>query len=1004
MDNKNADGRHWLSPSDDTISEDSIDHPEPSEGMTDAARKATVHYQGDDLNTVAIPCHHIRLGDYVMLRDRPCQVIRISTSAATGQYRYLGVDVFTKKLCEDFSFISNPAPSVVVQTMLGPTFKQYRLIKADKGQIVAKTEKGNMRRGLSVIDQADLYSRILEAFDSSTGSVRLLVLNDNGRELIVDMKVVHGTRLEHVAPEKGLEKAVRENNRDNVEEALRLGADINAVDDRGRTVLFTALEAHNSEMVSVLLEHKINLGVLDEHGKTVLDICVSDSGHYLTTFTLLKHGAQPTDSLDYGVSKLLSAAAAGQNKEIERLLGEGVKHSSCDRLGYTALHEAACFGHYETVKLLLQKGAKVDEKIAHGGATVLHAVVQRGREHRKFLTGHRRATPPLTVDHVRVMALLLQEDADTGRRRVHDKRTVQDLVTEELKLVGNLGTTERGYLQRILILLNRGSLQDATNEGPNWPRVTDIITSAIDLLKATQLQVHYHSSDRDCQPFPVRIGNLIDGSERNTLKEWAKNEMNLSQPKDYWRWVHLPANNKLWAEHTICQLSGFDDEISKIYLSGIKSFTTKSYHEIRGLAEHARFRQPSFTPLPGSCAGIFSLVSYYLSLHDSRRRDKDQVVIKHVERQETLTRTVRPKRLLMVHQMWIWKVDAVTLVTACPDRRHPYEQNLSERVSESIKSSPPSAMDSVASRILRHVIGFADAPTNAGLNENMLHIFEQSIAYRAQEDADCYASFNKSQKDLSKLEQETRLRGTSKARQQKTMEIEAELCNITKEVDHLCEIKDIKDELKMIHKVLEDQKGVIHQYTLSQEELNFITKNKRSGEEDEWLSGDGEIELLLEAKNILEQRISKVKSLFTDASTVENSLNHLLDLKQKQGNLIVVRDTRSLANEADQRAKDSAWQSKLLFIFTIVTVVFTPISFISSFMAVPTREFPHPDGDDVAWRWWQVFVASTVVELLTFFVIAPWVEWNRFVRPWTRRDSEREVPTKVEDLKQPLDV
>lgn len=51
-------------------------------------------------------------------------------------------------------------------------------------------------------------------------------------------------------------------------------------------------------------------------------------------------------------------------------------------------------------------------------------------------------------------------------------------------------------------------------------------------------------------------------------------------------------------------------------------------------------------------------------------------------------------------------------------------------------------------------------------------------------------------------------------------------------------------------------------------------------------------------------------------------LNRLLDLKQRQGNLIVVRDTRSLANEAEARAKASAWQNKLLFVFTIVTVVF----------------------------------------------------------------------------------
>ncbi|KAK7426532.1 hypothetical protein QQZ08_006991 [Neonectria magnoliae] len=146
-------------------------------------------------NTVTIPCHHIRLGDFLMLQGRPCQVIRISTSSATGQYRYLGVDLFTKQLHEESSFISNPAPSVVVQTMLGPVFKQYRVLDMQEGHIVAMTETGDVKQGLPVIDQSNLYTRLNNAFESGRGSLRVLVLNDGGRELAVDMKVIHGSRL-----------------------------------------------------------------------------------------------------------------------------------------------------------------------------------------------------------------------------------------------------------------------------------------------------------------------------------------------------------------------------------------------------------------------------------------------------------------------------------------------------------------------------------------------------------------------------------------------------------------------------------------------------------------------------------------------------------------------------------------------------------------------------------------------------------------------------------------
>ncbi|KIW76324.1 woronin body major protein [Fonsecaea pedrosoi CBS 271.37] len=145
---------------------------------------------------VPIQCHFIRIGDILLLQGRPSQVIRISMSSQTGQYRYLGVDLFTRQLHEESSFISNPAPSVVVQTMLGPVFKQYRVLDIrEDGMIVCMTETGDVKQGLPVIDQGGLFNRIDRAFADGRGSVRVLVINDGGRELIVDMKIIHGSRL-----------------------------------------------------------------------------------------------------------------------------------------------------------------------------------------------------------------------------------------------------------------------------------------------------------------------------------------------------------------------------------------------------------------------------------------------------------------------------------------------------------------------------------------------------------------------------------------------------------------------------------------------------------------------------------------------------------------------------------------------------------------------------------------------------------------------------------------
>ncbi|CAG9989564.1 unnamed protein product [Clonostachys byssicola] len=1074
MDHRKEDGQGQpnASPSGGGIS-DSI-HPSRSEDMTDAipgtGSSSVDTVEAHKPTTVTIPCHHIRIGDFLILQGHPCQVIRISTSASTGQYRYLGVDIFTKTLHEESSFVTNLAPGVITQNMLGPIFKQYRVLDIEDGRMVAMTETGDVKQGLPILDQSQLHDRIIQAFEGGRGSIRVLVLADGDRELVVDMKVIHRPNLSSGQREQAFRAAVRANDILKVEEALaeKPKVDIDSPDENGRTVLFGAVEQRFESMVDLLLKHEIDLGVKDKKGQTALDVSVSDPEQYHITLKLLEKGAQPMDIVDNDITKLFSAAAEGKTEVMNQLLDRNVPHITRDRLGYTALHEAASFGRYEVARTLIEKGADINAKITHGGATVLHAAIQRGREHRRFFAGARRNYPTLTENHVKIVALLLRKEAFTEHRRSYDNLTARELVSEELRLAGNF---ERSCLQKILILLNRPIPHEGPNRALTWPPVSDDLNGRSDQLKASPLRVQYFTSSREIHTLPVSVWDFIYDSsvsqiQREQIKQrekWARGDGNGSQPREYWRWVHLPANNKTWAEDVIRPLSVMDDETFEIYWKGIRSFTTESYHQIRGQAPHTGFRKPSFTSLPGSHGSIFSLVipyfdaenlecflqkqgcssincrksfaneeistklynesnnslssfhapctldqSYYLSLDSSSERDKDQVVIKHVERQLELERArgrerrsgvERPttttgslKRLLMVKQMWIWKIDAMTLITAFPDRRHDIQQpNLSVQISKGLDTHPPLNMGLMISRLLKYTTEFVDAPTNAGLNENLFHIFEQSIAYRAQADANCYANFYKLQNELIKLSREVVPQNRIKSHHQKMLETENKICDITSEMQHLCEIKDVKDELRMIQRVLDDQWDVIDQYHGGHEELKFDVKQKRSNSAEARLPADEEVELENTKKSI-GIRISKVKSLVAEATTVENSLNHLLDLKQKQGNLVIVRDTRSLASEAEQRAKDSAWQSKLLFIFTIITVIFTPISFTSTFLAVPTLEFPRANGEDVAWRWWQVFVASVVVEVLTFLVIAPWIDWNRFDYPWKRRGSQREQP------------
>jgi len=78
----------------------------------------------------------------------------------------------------------------------------------------------------------------------------------------------------------------------------------------------------------------------------------------------------------------------------------------------------------------------------------------------------------------------------------------------------------------------------------------------------------------------------------------------------------------------------------------------------------------------------------------------------------------------------------------------------------------------------------------------------------------------------------------------------------------------------------------------------------------------------------------------TDLSEViETSLLNLLDLKQKQANAFEARFARD-------QAAGTVRQGQIIMVFTMVTIVFLPMSFLATFFDIPIVEFQREgDGD-----------------------------------------------------------
>jgi ankyrin repeat protein len=106
---------------------------------------------------------------------------------------------------------------------------------------------------------------------------------------------------------------------------LTEGADINAADRNGETLLFDAAETESDGIAQLLLEA----------------------------------GADVNAAAKSGVTPLHAAAAAGHAQVVQLLLQAGAKTDAAAKSGRNALYAAAVAGHHEVVQLLLQAGADV---------------------------------------------------------------------------------------------------------------------------------------------------------------------------------------------------------------------------------------------------------------------------------------------------------------------------------------------------------------------------------------------------------------------------------------------------------------------------------------------------------------------------------------------------------------------------------------------------------------------------------------------------------------------
>ncbi|PQE25595.1 ankyrin repeat protein [Rutstroemia sp. NJR-2017a BBW] len=215
--------------------------------------------------------------------------------------------------------------------------------------------------------------------------------------------------------------------------------------------------------------------------------------------------------------------------------------------------------------------------------------------------------------------------------------------------------------------------------------------------------------------------------------------------------------------------------------------------------------------------------------------------------------------------------------------------------------------------------------------------FERSIGVVIDKEAQCFQKFSN---DLARVDSKLG-----------PVNMDSDLFSIIEETQLLVEIRDIRDELGILQMILSDQLTPVEEF---EEFMNKATESKTNSPK-------------AKAPNmVIESHLYRIGKMDKLAEKTYQSLNHLLDLKQKQANVSEALSARkqmeSLAQQAEaantlaensyeqtvlaaDQAAESARQGKTVLVFTVITIIFLPLSFMAAFFAINVDVFPfNADG------------------------------------------------------------
>ncbi|ROW18177.1 hypothetical protein VPNG_00044 [Cytospora leucostoma] len=326
------------------------------------------------------------------------------------------------------------------------------------------------------------------------------------------------------------------------------------------------------------------------------------------------------------------------------------------------------------------------------------------------------------------------------------------------------------------------------------------------------------------------------------------------------------------------------------------------------------------------------------------------------------TRDIRKvSRAIMVDQLWMWVLDKDTILTCFPQRygasdKDPSGVHQSIRLRVKTRSNTKNHVLSIfdlALIILEECYNtFFDRTTTEDQRPQIMDMFSESIGRVTNQQAIAFTHLWTLSQRLTDIYE-------SGVEDEVDSSILLALLNVTPEAELQREIRDIIDELDIILHIVHQQKEMINRFvkfakeSLAQPNADLSEKSvfydKREDGEDIVRIMQQQYDAFRDRSDSLvseiADRIKELRGLKSSAESTAQNVTELLSLKQQQASVVQTY-------ESTRQGEETVRQGKAIMVFTVVTIIFLPLSFMSSLFGMNAVELtgmdPSPSASDTS--------------------------------------------------------